>query len=1223
MEAPSKAGFTKQKINSKDYIVAIGASAGGLEAIHEVFDYMPADTNLSFVIVQHLSPDYKSLMPELLAKHTAMEIFLAEDGMLLRENCIYLIPSKKIMTIRNRTLQLTEKVPSHLPNTAIDIFFTSLAQEQGKCAIGIILSGTGTDGTKGIEAIKNAGGIVVVQDPVTAKFDGMPNSAAATGYADLILPPELIAGELQDFLLEAPLIKAFREINQKDAGYLDDVLLLVKNVTSYDFSHYKKPTIHRRLAKRMALKNIPDLQQYLQLLSEDQEEVKLLCKEFLIGVTRFFRDEEAFEEVRKIVLPSIFANKSKNDVIKAWVVACSTGEEAYTYAILIYEYLLSINHTDMQVKIFATDIDNEALEIASRGIYPESVIRDIAPGMIEKYFVREGNKYKVSPVIRRMIVFANHDVLKDPPFSKLEFISCRNMLIYMNTELQKKVLRTFHFALNAGSYLILGPSENVGVLKDSMEEINKKWKIFKALHRARTIDHDPFGSPVEIRSIGGPAIRSKNALNSLTEIFRETVTEEYRFAGIYIDKDFEVKQAIGNFTSFLNFPDGKFNFNLLKLVSPDLSIALSGAVRKAIKDNERVSLKRVRIVENGSNKFVSIIVKPFLEQSEYLQPFLFIVLNEEPQFIKERPERQSPETAVSSAHYQDLEDELKETKENLQAAIEELETANEELQSSNEEMISANEELQSTNEELQSLNEELHTVNAEHQLKIKELIELNDDLNNYFRNSGIGQILIDRNMIIRKFTPATKQIINLIESDLGRSITDISDNLMNINLSADIRQVIRQRKMIEKDVSIIDGAHFQMRISPYIRQDKSTDGVVITFINITEIHDLNSIIQGVFNSSLNGIVALRAVRDDKSRISDFEWITSNAATEKLLQIDTSGLSGKMMMQIFPAFEKQFHQQFSDVIESGNSLHVEYFDEINHHWLEVVAVKMNDGLVVTFSDISDKKKAADLLAQGFQDLQSTTNKLTAANYALEQSNYELLQFASVVSHDLKEPLRKIQTFGNLLNVKVQSKLEVDEKTYLEKMINSSQRMQSLIDDLLAFSKLSNKHIHFHETDMNLVLTRILDDLEVTIREKEATFDIDQLPSIEAIPGQIHQLFQNLISNALKFNNSGHPYIKVEMNEISDEQATEFRIHQKEYISFSIQDNGIGFDPKYKEKIFGVFQRLHSSASYQGTGIGLAICKKIIENHNGFIFAESELNKGTRFTILLPVKQPLTA
>ena len=1220
MEAPSKAGYTKQKINTKDYIVAIGASAGGLEAIHELFDYMPADTNLSFVIVQHLSPDYKSLMPELLAKHTAMEIFLAEDGMLLRENCIYLIPSKKIMTIRNRTLQLTEKVPSHLPNTAIDIFFTSLAQEQGKCAIGIVLSGTGTDGTKGIEAIKNAGGIVVVQDPVTAKFDGMPNSAAATGYADLILPPELIAGELHDFLLEAPLLKAFREINQKDADHLDEVLLLVKNVTSYDFSHYKKPTIHRRLAKRMALKNIPELQQYLQLLSEDPEEVKLLSKEFLIGVTRFFRDEEAFEEIRNLVLPAIFARKNKNDIIKAWVVACSTGEEAYTYAILIYEYLLSINQTDMQVKIFATDIDNDALEIASRGIYPESVIRDIAPGMIEKYFLREGNKFKVSPVIRRMIVFANHDVLKDPPFSKLEFISCRNMLIYMNSDLQKKVLRTFHFALNAGSYLILGPSENVGVLKDSMEEVNKKWKIFKNLQRARTIDHESFGSPVEIRTVGGPALRSKNALNSLTEIFRDTVTEEYRFAGIYIDKDFEVKQAIGNFKSFLNFPEGKFNFNLLKLVSPDLSISLSGAVRKAIKDNERVSLKRVRVFENGSNRFVSIIVKPYLEQSEYLQPFLFIVLNEESPFIKERPERHSQETGVSTENYQDLEDELKETKENLQAAIEELETANEELQSSNEEMISANEELQSTNEELQSLNEELHTVNAEHQLKIKELIELNDDLNNYFRNSGIGQILVDRNMIIRKFTPATKQIINLIESDLGRSITDISDNLMNINLSTDIRQVIRQGKVIEKDVSIKEGAHFQMRMSPYIRQDKSFDGVVVTFINITEIRDLNSIIQGVFNSSLNGIVALRAVRNDKDNIVDFEWITSNSATEKLLHIDTSGLSGKMMMESFPVFEKHFHHQFSDVVESGNSMHVEYFDEANQQWLEVVAVKMNDGLVVTFSDISDKKKAADLLAQGFQDLQSTTNKLTATNYALEQSNYELLQFASVVSHDLKEPLRKIQTFGNLLNVKINSKLEADERSYLEKMINSSQRMQSLIDDLLAFSKLSNKHIHFSETDMNLVLTRILDDLEVTIREKAATFDIDQMPSIEAIPGQIHQLFQNLISNALKFNNNANPYIKVERNEISEEQAAEFKINPEEYISFSIQDNGIGFDPKYKEKIFGVFQRLHSSASYQGTGIGLAICKKIIENHNGFIFADSELNKGTRFTIILPVKQP---
>ena len=1219
MDAPAKDGSKIQQKNSKNYIVAIGASAGGLEAIHELFDYMPDNTNLSFVIIQHLSPDYKSLMPELLSKHTSMEIHPAEEGMQLKENSIYLLPSKKIMTINNRKLKLTDKRATNLPNTAIDAFFTSLAEEHGKYAIGIVLSGTGTDGTKGIEAIKNAGGIVIVQDPVTAKFDGMPNSAVATGYADLVLPPELMGEELVEFIKEAPLLKSFNEITKREETILSDILQQVLTVTRHDFSHYKKPTIHRRLAKRMAMKGLHDLHSYYELLKSDQEEVKLLSKEFLIGVTKFFRDPEAFQEIRTTILPSIFSNRSLTDTVKAWVVACSTGEEAYSYAIMIYEYLLLSNKQDMAVKIFATDIDQESLETASRGIYPETSIRDLEPDRVEQFFTKEGNKYKVIPAIRRMIVFANHDILKDPPFSKLEFISCRNMLIYMSPDLQKKVLRTFHFALNTGGYLVLGPSENPGILKDSLEEVNKKWKIFKNMQRAKMLDHDPFLTPVEQRMAGISGPRSKNALSNLSEIFRETVIDEYRYAGIYIDKDFDVKQAIGNFQSFLHFPEGKFNFNLLKLVSPDLSVSLSAGVRKAIKDNEKVVLRRLRVSENGQTRFLNVVIKPYLLQTEYLQPFIFIVINEEMVPVKAIAQKTETNGTIDTERVQELESELRETKENLQAAIEELETANEELQSSNEEMISANEELQSTNEELQSLNEELHTVNAEHQLKIRELIELNDDLNNYFRNSNISQILIDHRMIIRKFTPATKQIINLIDSDLGRSINDISNKISNTNLATDIRGVMKSGKTIEKEVSIQDGSCFQMKISPFLRQNKSTDGVVVTFFNITELKKLNSIIQGIFNSSVSGIVALRAIRNASKKVIDFEWVTANNATEGLIGIKNDLAVGRRMSKEFPLFKENFFEQFVQVLESGKSLHFEYFNDERRQWLEVIAVKMADGLVVTFSDISDKKKASDLLAQGYEELKTTTNKLSATNYALEQSNYELLQFASVVSHDLKEPLRKIQTFGNLLHVRSLNKLAEDEKNYLDKMINSSQRMQSLIDDLLSFSKLSNKNIHFTETDMNMVLNRILDDLEVTIKEKKAEFQIDPLPKIQAIPGQIHQLFLNLLSNALKFNESPKPVIIIHREKVEKEDAQQLKLNPQQILCFSIQDNGIGFDERYKDKIFGVFQRLNSSNQYQGTGIGLAICKKIVDNHCGAIRASSNPGQGTKFTVWLPVRQ----
>jgi two-component system CheB/CheR fusion protein len=1205
----------KESLVSPAYIVGIGASAGGLEAIHELFDNMPGDTNMAFVIVQHLSPDYKSLMPELLTKHTEMRVFEARDRLPLQANCIYVIPSKKLITVENGLLRLWDKTANMSPNTAIDGFFISLANEAGKNAVGIVLSGTGTDGTKGIEAIKNNGGIVVVQDPITAKFDGMPNSAIATGTADLILAPEMIPEELSEFLKETPLLKAFNESNKRDEGVVNEILHVVKKETSHDFSNYKRPTINRRLAKRMIQKNVKSLQDYLQVLQSDSGEIRSLCKEFLIRVTKFFRDTEAFEELKAQVLPVIAAGKSANDTIKVWVVACSTGEEAYTLGILFCEFLESIKRTDLQIKIFASDIDKEALEIASKGVYPETIANDVSAERLEKHFTKEGNKYKISAAIRKLVVFAPHDILKDPPFSKLDLVSCRNMLIYMNATLQKVVLRTLHFALNPSAFLFLGPSENIGILKDFVHEENKKWKIFKNLETPRMMEYEPFVSPLE-RKVPTPfsGKRLKNALNNVEEIFNETVIEEYKYAGIFIDREFEVKQAIGNFNAFIRFPKDRFNFNLLKMVASDLAIALGSTVRKAIKENERTVARRVKVREDNKVRSINIIVKPYLQQQHYLQPFVFVVLNEEEVTTPPKREPGLDPLALGSERLVELEDELKETRENLQAVIEELETANEELQSRNEEMISANEELQSTNEELQSLNEELHTVNAEHQLKIKELIELNDDLNNYFGNTEIGQLLIDKKLITRRFTPAAKRQINLIPTDIGRSITDISHNFVNLDFVNEIKKVISTGRSLQREVTVTDGKVYQMKITPYVRQDRSHDGVVVTFVEITEIKNLSGIIEGIFDSSLNGITALKAIRDDQNRVVDFVWLASNRSMDHMLGVEAGFLGGKHLMKEFPSLRGDLFDQYVNVVDSGQTLHFEHYMAHSKKWYEIVAVKMHDGVVVTFTDITEKKHASDLLARGFEELKKTSQKLSVTNHQLEQSNYDLMQFASVVSHDLKEPLRKIQIYGSRLQAQKASSGQSDDFDYLNVMINSSNRMQNLIEDLLSFSKLSNKNLFFSETKINEILDRILDDLEILIKEKNAKFHIDQFPIIEAIPGQIHQLFQNLISNALKFNNA-EPIIKIRLVQLHPDE----HLDPARYISICVEDNGIGFENVFKEKIFGVFQRLHTNNDYQGTGIGLAICKKIVDNHHGRIRAESELNGGSQFTVVLPLRQ----
>ena len=1207
--------------NNSHYIVAIGASAGGLESIHELFDNMPDDTNFSFVIIQHLSPDYKSLMGELLSKHTLMQVFEALDGMPVERNCIYLIPSKKVMTIQDGQLKLKDKIRDHLPNTAIDIFFESLAKEKGKKAIGIILSGTGTDGTKGIEAIKNNGGVVIVQDPITAGFDGMPNSAISSGYADLILAPEMMAEELVDFLKEAPLLKAFHQLSHKDEENIKEIIALIQNVTSYDFSHYKRPTINRRLARRMAEKNAKTIHEYLAVLRRHPDEVASLAKEFLIGVTKFFRDEEAYEEIKTQVMPAIFGGKKADDSIKVWSVACSTGEEPYSLAIMFLQYMARHKRNDVSIKIFATDIDKSALEIASRGIYPEDNISHLPSEVVSSYFVKEGKSYKVAPVVRKMVVFAHHDILKDPPFSKLDLICCRNMLIYMNTILQKNVLKTFHFSLNSGGYVVLGPSENIGVLKDSMKEINRKWKIYKSIEKSRMLDHEPFVSSANRRiftQYGTTASKSKNALNHLGEIFRETLLEEYQYAGVFIDKDFEIKQAIGAFKNFLNFPEEHFHFNLLKLVPSDLSVAISICVRKAIKENHRAVMKSVKINDLKSERYVTVIVKPYVEDTNYMQPFLFVILHEEERVVKNYSHTLTQGADYTHERISELESELKDTKENLQALIEEVESANEELQSSNEEIVSANEELQSTNEELQSLNEELHTVNTEHQIKIKELIELNDDLNNYFRNSDIGQILLDNRLMIRKFTPAITRQINLISSDIGRSIIDISINFRHHDFINDIKKVIATGVPLHKEITVANGSICLMKITPYIKVDNTREGVVINFIDVTELKKLNSIIEGIFNSSGSGITAKKAIRNEKNQIVDFEYLAANITAERMMGVQPGYLTGKRLTDHNPALSEDRFKNYVHVVETGETMHFESYNEINQRWFEVICVKMLDGLVVTFTDITQKKQAADLLQRGYVDLKNTSDKLLSMNQQLEQSNFDLLQFASVASHDLKEPLRKIQAFGNLLNARVDGKLDESERRYLDKIINSSNRMQTLVEDVLTLSKLSNKDIPYNTVNLNKILYRIVDDLEITIKEKKAFVHIGVFPEIEAVPGQMHQLFQNLISNGLKFNDKEEVRISVTPYKITEEEARHRHIDPRGYVAVCVEDNGIGFEEHFKEKIFGVFQRLHSN-NYQGTGIGLAICKKIVDNHNGFIHAESRVNKGTRFIVVLPTKQ----
>ncbi|HYF33588.1 MAG TPA: chemotaxis protein CheB [Chitinophagaceae bacterium] len=1070
-------------------VVAIGASAGGLEAIHEFFDNVPENTNVSFIVVQHLSPDYKSLLVELVSKHTHMNVFEAAQGMPVQKNCVYVIPNNKIMTIRDGSLRLVDKVPEKTPNTAIDIFLQSLAEDRGSSAIAVILSGTGTDGTRGAEAIKAAGGMVLVQDPCTAKFDGMPNSAIASGSADMILAPELMPEEIYGYLQETPI--HILNKGKIDEGKLEEIFRLVYKQSGHDFHFYKTPTIIRRLFRRMSHKGIKNLDQYIAYLQEHADEPKALSKDFLIGVTKFFRDPAAFEILYNDVLPEIINKKSFGDSLKLWVSACSTGEEAYSMAIMVDKFL-STKKVLLDVKIFATDIDETALEVASKGVYPESIEGDMSPEILERYFVKEGNQYHINQYIRKQIVFAKHNIIKDPPFIKNDIVTCRNMLIYMSTILQKKVLATLHFSLNHGGFLLLGPSETVSYMQESLEEVNGKWKIYRRNGAQRLHHNDVFYRPNDygklMRDVRVTRGDVQKPTRDISVEFKDVLAEDFGFAAFYIDSNCEIREATGNYKKYISLPEGRLHLNLLKMLPPELSIALNTAIRKAQTERKKIIVKNVRIKGKTRNTFISFIVKP--AQAITHDSLTLIVFGEE------RKERAGTKKLVDVSANMDpelhkyiieLEAELRETRSDLQMAIEGLESANEELQSSNEELLSANEELQSSNEELQSLNEELHTLNTEHQLKIRELVELNDDLDNYFRSSDIAQIFLDSRMILRKFNPAAVKLINLIETDVGRPISHISTNLEYPNLLEDIQEVINTGHVPEKEIKLRNGKTSLMRILPYVRQDKQMDGVVLTFVDIT------------------------------------------------------------------------------------------------------------------------------------DMVLAKERLEHINQELESSNIELQQFASVASHDLKEPLRKIHMFSNLIKDKYFKHTEAEALNYLDRIISSSARMTTLVNDLLSFSRLSINHL-FRRTSLNQLLKDIVADLELVVQEKNAVIEVDELPEIDAVPGQLRQVFQNLLSNALKFSKKHDPpRISIKSERVAAKSMDSPADDNGQYCRITITDNGIGFDEQYREKIFTIFQRLHTKEKYEGTGIGLAIARKIIEKHNGIIAASSIEHVGSNFTIVLPMVQ----
>jgi two-component system CheB/CheR fusion protein len=829
------------------YVVCIGASAGGLDALEKFFDACPAETGAAFVVIQHLSPDHKSMMSNLLARHTMMPVKLVEEGMRLEANQIYLIPPGAIMHATARCLHLTPKNPRGL-TLPIDIFFASLSEVYESSAVGVILSGTGTDGTRGAQAINAAGGFLMAQDPDSAKFDGMPRSAIATGVVDAILPVEDLPGRLVAHIQKLPYedAKAEPKVVPYHAMPYDQVfaviLQLLHQVCSIDFAEYKPATVLRRIERRMQVLRIGELYQYLDLLESDRSEILALRREMLIAVTSFFRDPEAFALLSEKVISPMVAAKERGDTVRVWTAGVATGEEAYTLTMLFLE-AFERERRWPNLKVFATDVDQQCIETAGAGQYPESAAAELSPERLERFFVRRGDTFVVKNELRQCIVFARHNVLADPPFTRMDLVVCRNTLIYFKSAAQERVLRALQYAVKQGGALMLGSSESLSAVSEGLEPINAKHKLFRrkgALslpfldHKSGTVYAPP------ARSAGVPGAyrhRRAPADNTVADAGMITLLGLFAPPAVIVNPQHEVVHLYGDVNPYLQTREGAASLSVDRLLPDALIPVASALLYKSGRDHSSIVSDMVEAqLVNGQRRRVRLSAHPL--QGDKEENRVLLCFREEPGEETNGEVEAVNIDAETLARVQVLERELAATRESLQATIEELETSNEELQATNEELMASNEELQSSNEELQSVNEEMSTVNAEFQEKLLLLNRINADLDGMAKAAGVASVFVNSQLQITRFSPDATQIFKLRESDLGRPLDDITHRLIYPDLMADLESTLSTERMTEREVpSATDSTAYLVRILPYMIPSTTDRGAVATFIDVTAFHD--------------------------------------------------------------------------------------------------------------------------------------------------------------------------------------------------------------------------------------------------------------------------------------------------------------------------------------------------------------------------------------------------
>ncbi|AUB42708.1 cheBR, two-component system, chemotaxis family, CheB/CheR fusion protein [Nostoc flagelliforme CCNUN1] len=1213
-------------------IVGIAASAGGLEAFTQLLKHLLTDTGMAFVLIQHLDPNHKSLLSEILARKTQMSVTEVQDGVTVEPNKVYVIPPNTKMMLSNGVLQLTPREKVQGKYMPADAFFTSLAADRGHKSIAVILSGADGDGSLGLKAIKAAGGVTFAQCEDTAKFDSMPNTAVATGNVDFILPPQKIAEELVNLSRNPFISKSLPLIAIEKLPELGDALatifVLLRSATGVDFSHYKPNTLDRRIQRRMLLYKLEHLEDYAEYLQKNPDEVKALYEEILIHVTYFFRDPEAFQLLKERVFPTIIQNKSPELPIRIWVAGCSTGEEVYSIAISLLEFL-SDKVTLPPMQIFATDISEIAIEKARSGIYIENQMVEVSPERRRRFFnALEGGGYQISKAVRELCVFARQDLGSDPPFSNLDLISCRNVLIYLDETLQKRILPIFHYSLNPTGFLLLGTSESTGKYSELFTLIDKKNKIYaKKLTANRTI-LSFVTSNYPIAKVEEPKKAFENPSDEF-DLERKTdqlILNRYAPVGVVINNKMEVLQLRGEIDLYLKLSPGKPSLNLFRMVRQGLLVELRATIYQAQRQKIIVRKQGLRIESGDLSRIINIEVIPFKPSTD--EEFYFLVLFEEAPPTVNNLSTVNPESQEQG----DLEREIVRlrqeiananqekaaTQEYLQAVIQEQEHINQDLKVANEEILSSNEELQSTNEELetakeeiQATNEELNTTNEELRSRNQELHQVNNDLTNLLASINIPILILTSDLRVRRFTPMAQRLFNLIPADAGRPLSNIRANLNIPDLETLILEVLDTLSIKELEVQTLGGHWYNLRIRPYRTTENQIDGVVLVLIDIDVLKRTAATLEQARNyaEAIVETVQVPLIVLD----SDFRVNKANRSFYETFQVSPSETTQSLIFELgngqwnLPGLQ----QILEDILANDatiQNLEVEHrFEQIGQKTMllngwKIIQQGESQRILLAIEDISDRKQfeleRSQLLAQEQSARQEAENANQAKN-----------EFLSNLSHELRNPLNTILGWAQLIRTR-----DLDEAavTRAWEVIERSANVQAqLIDDMLDLSRITSGKLHLNTRliDLVSVVNAAIESIEFSAEAKGIQI-VSQLNSATVVGDfdRLQQVLWNLLTNAIKFTPAdGRVGIMLEA--------------VYSHAEIRVSDTGIGIPADLLPYVFERFRQGDSSASKttQGLGLGLSIVRHIVELHGGTVQAQSAgKGRGTTIIIRLPLR-----